>query len=62
MRMDAAVMDALQQTADNNSEAQIDFAKGNVKARTRMVAQYEIAALVAFLARRGNAILRDEIQ
>lgn len=29
----------------NNTEAQEDFAKGNVKARTRMVLQYEVAAL-----------------
>jgi len=30
-------------------EAVIDFAKGNVKARTRMIAQYEIAGLVGAL-------------
>jgi len=29
-----------------NSESEIDFAKGNVKARSRMVAQYEIAGLL----------------
>lgn len=32
-----------------SNEATIDFAKGNVKARTRMVAQYEIAGLVGAL-------------
>jgi NAD+ synthase len=32
-----------------SNEAAIDFAKGNVKARTRMVAQYEIAGLVGAL-------------
>lgn len=31
------------------NEAQIDFAKGNVKARTRMVMQYHIAALLGGL-------------
>lgn len=31
------------------AEAAIDFAKGNVKARTRMVVQYEIAGLVGAL-------------
>ncbi len=31
------------------SENQIDFVKGNVKARTRMVAQYEVAGLVGGL-------------
>ena len=31
------------------SEASIDFVKGNVKARTRMVAQYEIAGLLGGL-------------
>lgn len=31
------------------SDASIDFAKGNVKARTRMIAQYEIAGLVGGL-------------
>jgi NAD+ synthase len=30
----------------NISEQQIDFAKGNVKARSRMIAQYEIAGLL----------------
>jgi NAD+ synthase len=30
----------------NQSEASIDFAKGNVKARTRMVVQFEIAGLL----------------
>ena len=29
-----------------NSDAKVDFVKGNVKARTRMVIQYEIAGLV----------------
>ena len=33
----------------NATEAQADFAKGNVKARTRMVVQYHIAALVGGL-------------
>lgn len=33
----------------NCSDAAIDFAKGNVKARTRMVAQYEVAALTGAL-------------
>ncbi len=32
-----------------NSEAVIDFAKGNVKARARMVAQYDIAGMVGAL-------------
>ena len=32
-----------------SDEAVIDFAKGNVKARTRMIAQYEIAGLVGAL-------------
>jgi NAD+ synthase len=31
------------------SDAKIDFVKGNVKARTRMIAQYEIAGLVGGL-------------
>ena len=31
---------------EQQSEHQIDFAKGNVKARTRMVLQYELAALL----------------
>ena len=31
------------------SEAQIDFARGNVKARMRMIAQYEIAGLTGGL-------------
>jgi NAD+ synthase len=34
---------------DLGSDAQIDFAKGNVKARTRMVIQYNVAALVGGL-------------
>ncbi len=33
----------------NASEAAIDFAKGNVKARARMIAQYEIAGIVSGL-------------
>ncbi|SIS85100.1 ammonia-dependent NAD(+) synthetase [Neptunomonas antarctica] len=33
----------------NVSEAAIDFAKGNVKARARMIAQYEIAGIVGAL-------------
>ncbi|SFG89210.1 ammonia-dependent NAD(+) synthetase [Neptunomonas qingdaonensis] len=33
----------------NASEAAIDFAKGNVKARARMIAQYEIAGIVGGL-------------
>jgi NAD+ synthase len=33
----------------NVSEAAIDFAKGNVKARSRMIAQYEIAGIVGAL-------------
>ncbi len=33
----------------SSNEAQIDFAKGNVKARTRMVMQYHIAALLGGL-------------
>lgn len=33
----------------NASEGQIDFSKGNVKARTRMVAQYHIAGIVGGL-------------
>lgn len=33
----------------NASDAQADFAKGNVKARTRMVVQYHIAALLGGL-------------
>ena len=33
----------------NASNAQIDFSKGNVKARTRMVAQYHIAGIVGGL-------------
>ncbi len=32
--------------SQNNNEHQIDFAKGNVKARARMIAQYELAALL----------------
>lgn len=31
------------------SQAAVDFAKGNVKARTRMVAQYEVAGIVGAL-------------
>lgn len=31
------------------SAAQLDFSKGNVKARTRMIAQYEIAGLIGAL-------------
>ncbi|WDD97959.1 ammonia-dependent NAD(+) synthetase [Thalassomonas actiniarum] len=45
--------EAVQALTDNNlldaSPAAIDFAKGNVKARTRMVMQYHIAALVGAL-------------
>jgi NAD+ synthase len=39
------------QSADllNQPEGAIDFAKGNVKARTRMVAQYEVAAILGGL-------------
>jgi NAD+ synthase len=39
------------QSADllNHHEGAIDFAKGNVKARTRMVAQYEVAAILGGL-------------
>lgn len=33
----------------NVSEAAIDFAKGNVKARARMIAQYEVAGIVGGL-------------
>lgn len=33
----------------NGTESAVDFAKGNVKARTRMVIQYEIAGLVGGL-------------
>lgn len=33
----------------NASDAQIDFSKGNVKARTRMVAQYHIAGIIGGL-------------
>lgn len=32
--------------AKNKNDLQIDFAKGNVKARARMIAQYELAALL----------------
>ncbi|WP_281560148.1 ammonia-dependent NAD(+) synthetase [Thalassomonas sp. RHCl1] len=45
--------EAVQALSDNNlldaSPAAVDFAKGNVKARTRMVMQYHIAALVGAL-------------
>lgn len=46
----AATLDAL--TGTNlipQDDSKIDFVKGNVKARTRMVAQYEIAGLVGGL-------------
>ena len=38
----------LQTNADNN-KAQLDFSKGNVKARTRMVMQYHIAGILGGL-------------
>lgn len=48
--MHQTVLAAMQQ-ADllNASESKIDFVKGNVKARARMVAQYEVAGLVGGL-------------
>ena len=43
-------INALQQAGMKpDSEAAIDFAKGNVKARTRMIIQYEIAGLLGGL-------------
>ena len=33
----------------NNSQAQLDFSKGNVKARTRMISQYHIAGVLGGL-------------
>jgi len=33
----------------NNSQAQLDFSKGNVKARTRMISQYHIAGILGGL-------------
>lgn len=45
-----SVMQALEtQEFDNLSESAEDFARGNVKARMRMVAQYEIAGLLGGL-------------
>ncbi len=42
--------DALaQQGLHDHSESSLDFAKGNVKARMRMIAQYEIAGLLGAL-------------
>lgn len=46
----AEVLTAMQSTSLNQaSEHAIDFAKGNVKARARMVAQYEVAGIVGGL-------------
>ncbi|EAR61467.1 ammonia-dependent NAD(+) synthetase [Neptuniibacter caesariensis] len=46
----AEVLSALEDSDLNSaSEGAIDFAKGNVKARARMVAQYEIAGIVGGL-------------
>ena len=46
----AEVLSALENSGLNTaSEGAIDFAKGNVKARARMVAQYEIAGIVGGL-------------
>ncbi|NAW67404.1 ammonia-dependent NAD(+) synthetase [Photobacterium halotolerans] len=46
----AATLDALSGTGlIPQDDSKVDFVKGNVKARTRMVAQYEIAGLVGGL-------------
>ncbi|WP_330960039.1 ammonia-dependent NAD(+) synthetase [Photobacterium sp. 53610] len=46
----AATLDALAHTdLIPQDEGKVDFVKGNVKARTRMIAQYEIAGLVGGL-------------
>ncbi|MGF1723592.1 ammonia-dependent NAD(+) synthetase [Photobacterium nomapromontoriensis] len=46
----ASTLDALKNTnLTPECNAKIDFVKGNVKARTRMIAQYEIAGLVGGL-------------
>ncbi len=46
----AEVMSALDQNRLlNSNEAAVDFAKGNVKARARMVAQYEIGGILGGL-------------
>lgn len=46
----AEVLTAMENTSLNQaSEHAIDFAKGNVKARARMVAQYEVAGIVGGL-------------
>ncbi|MEI8592852.1 ammonia-dependent NAD(+) synthetase [Photobacterium sp. Hal280] len=46
----AATLDALNSTGlIPQDDGKVDFVKGNVKARTRMVAQYEIAGLVGGL-------------
>ncbi len=48
--MHTEVENALQQAnLLNQSQSQIDFNKGNVKARMRMIAQYEVAGLVGGL-------------
>lgn len=45
-----ATLDALQETNIHNApQSQIDFSKGNVKARTRMVAQYHVAGIMGGL-------------
>lgn len=46
--MHASVMESIQSLPQPSQEA-IDFTKGNVKARARMMAQYEIAGLVGGL-------------
>lgn len=46
----ASTLEALASTELNQaSDAAVDFAKGNVKARARMVAQYEVAGIVGGL-------------
>ncbi|HIF9365983.1 TPA: ammonia-dependent NAD(+) synthetase [Photobacterium damselae] len=46
----ASTLDALDDTGlIPKDEAKVDFVKGNVKARTRMIAQYEVAGLVGGL-------------
>ncbi|HIF9194826.1 TPA: ammonia-dependent NAD(+) synthetase [Photobacterium damselae] len=46
----ASTLDALDGTGlIPKDEAKVDFIKGNVKARTRMIAQYEVAGLVGGL-------------
>ncbi|ODA23495.1 ammonia-dependent NAD(+) synthetase [Photobacterium damselae] len=46
----ASTLDALDGTGlIPKDEAKVDFVKGNVKARTRMIAQYEVAGLVGGL-------------